>query len=119
MRKLLGILVMLCVSFTYAQKDTNVKYEKDGELTIATYYYENGVVQQKGAFDANGKLHGTWTSYDIKGNKIAVGNYENGNKVGKWFFWSNNSLKEVDYINSKIVSVSEWKGKTKLAIRDK
>ncbi|OYX25681.1 MAG: nicotinic acid mononucleotide adenyltransferase, partial [Flavobacteriales bacterium 32-35-8] len=28
------------------------------------------------------KLHGTWTSFDTKGNKVAVGNYENGSKVG-------------------------------------
>ena len=31
-------------------------------------------------------LQGTWLSFDVKGKKTAVGNYENGKKVGKWFF---------------------------------
>jgi antitoxin component YwqK of YwqJK toxin-antitoxin module len=83
------------------------------------YYYEDGTIQQKGTFNAKGKLHGTWTSYDINGEKLAVGNYLNGKKTGKWFFWTNNSLKEVDYIDSKISTVNEWKDKTKLAVRNK
>ncbi|MEM9680440.1 MAG: nicotinic acid mononucleotide adenyltransferase [Bacteroidota bacterium] len=118
MKKLLIILVMLCVSFTYAQNNTNVKYEKEGDFTMAKYYYEDGTVQQKGAFNAQGQLHGTWTSFDVKGNKMSVGNYIDGQKEGKWFFWTKTSLREVDYLNSKIVSVNEWKDKSKLAIRD-
>lgn len=101
-----------------AQADTNVKTQKKGNVTEATYYYEDGTIQQEGSFNAKGKLHGTWTSYDINGKKLAVGNYLNGKKTGKWFFWTNNSLKEVDYIDSKISTVNEWKDKTKLAVRN-
>ena len=54
------------------------------------------------------KLQGEWKSYDVSGKKIAVGNYENGKKVGKWFFWNTNRLSEVDYSNSKIVGVNTW-----------
>ncbi len=115
MKKLLGILIMLCVSFTYAQNNTEPKLEKDGDITFVTYYYDNGNVQQKGAFDVNKKLHGQWISYDINGEKTAQGSYKNGKKVGKWFFWSGDNLREVDYVDSKIVNVNEWNNKTKLA----
>ena len=115
---------VLLLSFVFvsalisAQADTNVKTQKKGNITEATYYYEDGTIQQEGTFNAKGKLHGTWTSYDINGKKLAVGNYLNGKKTGKWFFWTNNSLKEVDYIDSKIFTVNEWKDKTKLAVRN-
>ena len=83
------------------------------------YFYADGKIQQQGTFNAEGKLHGTWKSYDVNGNKLAVGTYENNKKVGKWFFWTDGVLKEVDYLDSKIASVSEWKDKTKVAVRNK
>ena len=52
-------------------------------------------------------------------SKVAKGNYEAGKKVGKWFFWEGDSLQEVDYIDSKIVSVNKWDNKTKLAVRNR
>ncbi|WP_179344359.1 toxin-antitoxin system YwqK family antitoxin [Winogradskyella ursingii] len=119
MKKIVVILVMLCVGFTYAQDKQQPKLEKKGEITIATYFHDNGEIEQVGTFNADGKLHGEWTSFDFEGKKVAVGNYEQGKKVGKWFFWTDNSLKEVDYIDSKIVSVNSWDNKTKVAINDK
>ena len=67
----------------------------------------------------NGKLHGVWKSYDNDGKKLSIGTYENGRKVGKWLFWNGDSLKEVEFIDSKIMSVNKWNNKTKVAIRDK
>ncbi len=111
------LIVFFVCAFAFAQ-DTNVVTEKNGDLVEATYYYEDGSIQQKGTFK-DGKLHGTWKLYDAEGNKIAVGNYLEGKKEGKWFFWTEDSLKEVDYIDSKIVSVNEWNDKTRVAIRNK
>lgn len=116
MKKIIIVLVMLCVGFTYAQDKKEPKLEKKGDVTEVTYYHENGEIEQKGTFNANGKLHGEWVSFDAEGNKVALGNYSNGKKVGKWFFWEGNSLNEVDFIDSKIVSVNKWDNKTKLAI---
>ena len=92
-------------------------YVDKGDLTEATYYYDNGTIQQIGTFNKSGKLHGTWTSYDVEGNKLALGEYNNGKRVGKWLFWTENSLKEVEYENSKITKVNEWNDKTQMAIK--
>ena len=100
-----------------AQSETKT-YVAQGDLIEATYYYEDGSIEQRGTFK-DGKLHGTWTSYDVDGNKLAVGTYKDGVKTGKWFFWTDDSLREVDYIDSRIVSVHEWKDKNKLAIRNR
>ncbi len=119
MKKIVVLIVMLSVAFTYAQDKKEPKLEKKGEVTLVTYYHNNGEIQQKGAFNDDGKLQGEWISFDNKGKKVALGNYENGKKVGKWFFWNGNSLSEVDYIDSKIVNVSEWDNKTNVAVNNK
>ena len=120
MKKYILILIAFVVSTTaFAQEKENVKLEKKGDLVEATYYYDNGAIQQKGTF-LNKKLHGIWTSYDEAGKKLAVGNYDQGKKVGKWFFWVGESLKEVDYSNNAIASVVVWKesDNTTLAVRN-
>lgn len=117
MKKILVILVMLCVSFTYAQEKKSVKYVDKGDLTEATYFYDNGAIQQVGTFNKEGQLHGIWTSYDLDGNKISVGEYENGKKVGKWLFWTGSTLKEVEFKDSKIVMVNQWNNKSRLAVK--
>ncbi|WP_299109027.1 nicotinic acid mononucleotide adenyltransferase [uncultured Winogradskyella sp.] len=116
MKKIVVVIVMLCVGFTYGQDKTQTKLEKKGDLTIATYYHDNGEVQQIGAFNVDGKLQGEWTSFDTDGNKVSVGTYNAGKKVGKWFFWEGDSLQEVDYIDSRIVTVNKWNNKTKVAV---
>ena len=112
-----AVLLMFFCSMSHAQ-DNDIKVEKKGELTEVTYYHDNGEIQQTGYFNEEGKLDGVWKSYDITGKKIAVGNYKNGRKVGKWFFWTDNSLNEVDFIDSRIINVSEWKNKTKVVTNE-
>lgn len=119
MKKIVVFILVFCVSFSFAQNELKPKIEKKGELIEVTYFYESGIVEQIGTFNSDGTLHGTWKSFDDKGNKLAIGDYKNGRKVGKWFFWTDNSLKEVDYVDSRIIQVNEWKDKTKLAVRNK
>ncbi|WP_092465676.1 toxin-antitoxin system YwqK family antitoxin [Winogradskyella thalassocola] len=118
MKKIVILLVMLSVGFTYAQNKTTPKLEKKGELTIATFFHDNGQVQQTGTYNADGKLQGEWTSFDSEGNKLAVATYDAGKKVGKWFFWGDNSLKEVDYKDNAIVTVVEWSNDRTIVSRD-
>jgi hypothetical protein len=43
------------------------------------------------------------------GNKKSIGEYEKRSKNGKWFFWNDATLSEVDYSNSQITEVKNWK----------
>ena len=107
MKKYLFIAAIL-ISGVISAQNIAPKHEVVGNLVKSTYYYENGKVSQEG-FYKDGKVHGQWTSYDQNGNKIAIGEYNNGVKTGKWFFWNKATLSEVDYSDSRVASVKSWK----------
>lgn len=121
MKKCIFLVAMLFSGIIFAQEVKPI-LEPFGKKLKATYFFENGQVQQEGFFE-NGKLEGMWVSFDEKGNKISSGEYKNGEKIGKWFFWSQNedngfnSLSEVDYSKNRIASVKNWK-QDALANRD-
>ncbi len=109
MKKLIVFMIMLSVGFTYAQKERTLKHDKEKGLIEVTYYHDNGTVSQTGFYTEDGKLHGEWLSYCTEGNKLISARYDNGKKVGKWFYWSGDTLKEVEYANNAVAKVSEWK----------
>ena len=76
-------------------------------LIEVVYYHDNGVVGQTGTYTADGKLQGEWLSFDTEGKKIISANYDNGKKVGKWFYWTKETVKEVDYNTNVIASLKE------------
>lgn len=102
---ILGALAISALTFAQVQKPV---LEQEGNFVKATYYYDNGQIQQQGHFK-DGKLEGSWVAYDAQGNKKSIGEYANGEKTGKWFFWNDKSLSEVDYSNSRIASVKSSK----------
>ncbi len=102
---ILGTLVMTL--FTFAQPAKPV-LEQSGNLVKATYYHDNGQIQQQGFFK-DGKLEGSWVTFDTNGNKKSIGEYTKGEKTGKWFFWNDKSLSEVDYSQSRVANVKSWK----------
>lgn len=105
MKKLLFIALFVS-TLTYAQNSTP-ELEINGNQVKATYYYENGSVQQVGHF-LNGKLEGKWMSYDQMGNLLSVAEYQNGAKTGKWIVYSNAlPVKEIDYVSNQIISITE------------
>ena len=108
MKKIVALLMILSVSFTYAQKERTLKFDKEKNLIEVTYFHDNGEVSQTGYYTEEGKLHGEWLSFCKEGNKLVSAKYDNGKKVGKWFYWSGNTLKEVDYSNNAIANVNEW-----------
>lgn len=118
MKKICVLMLMLSVAFTYAQKERNLTYNEDTKLIEVTYFHDNGEVSQTGFYTEDGKLHGDWFSYCQEGNKIVSAKYNEGAKVGKWFFWENNKLREVDYSNNAISSVSEWTKSSAIAKND-
>ncbi|WP_066223428.1 toxin-antitoxin system YwqK family antitoxin [Formosa haliotis] len=113
--KILFVIALLMTAVSFAQDKRDLKINEGAELIEVTYYHDNGVVSQTGFYTLDGKLQGEWKQYDVNGKKLASANYDKGNKVGKWFFWNDKTLKEVDYSNNAIASVSEWNNKTKLA----
>jgi antitoxin component YwqK of YwqJK toxin-antitoxin module len=115
MKKYIVISFSLLSGIFYAQALKPV-LEPFGKIVKATYFYENGQVFQEGTFK-DGKLHGEWITYDEKGNKTAIAQFDKGQKTGKWFFWNKNSLNEVDYSNNKIAVIKNWK-KDAIAIED-
>ena len=106
MKKIAAILMILSVGFVYAQNDTKTKYEQKGDLVEATIYYDNGQIEQHGFFKDK-KLHGTWTYFNTAGEKVSLGSYVNGVKTGKWLFKNKEGVKEVNYIDGKVVKVTE------------
>lgn len=107
MKKLVIIACLLSASIIYAQ-DVEPKYERVGDLVKVTFFYKNGKIKEQG-FYKDKKLTGTWTTFDKKGNKTAIAHYEKGKKVGKWFMWKNDGLKEINYKNNTVASVQYWK----------
>ncbi|MEZ4971574.1 MAG: nicotinic acid mononucleotide adenyltransferase [Flavobacteriaceae bacterium] len=112
-----GILLIFALLFSVVTNAQEIKpvFEQDGEMLKATYFHDNGTVSQEGHF-LNGKLHGEWKMYGEDGKKIAMGEYTEGKKTGKWFFWDAKKLKEVDFEDSKIASVTEWDNVGPLAV---
>ena len=101
---ILGMALLSGVAFA----QTAPKLTAEGQRVKATYFHDNGQIAQEGYFK-DGKLDGQWTSYDVNGAKKSIAEYKDGQKTGKWFFWSDKSLSEVDYSNSRIASVKNWK----------
>lgn len=119
MKKTRIILAALAITLatTVNAQDVKPTFEEKGELIKGTYYYEDGNIRQEGTYK-NGKLHGEWISYKQNGKKNAIAQYEEGAKTGKWFFWSDDVLTEVDYSSNRIAEVKEYQNTNTLVIRD-
>ena len=103
MKKIVIIALVLITGVAFAQNTPHL--EQVGQLVKATYYFDNGKVQQVGFFK-DGKLDGKWTSYNENGNVVAIAEYNEGVKSGKWIMASGTiSAKEVVYSDNKVVAV--------------
>jgi len=117
MKKILMFFAFLITVGSFAQ-ERELKLNKDSNLIEVVYYHDNGVVSQTGTYTLDGKLQGEWLSFNTEGEKMISANYDNGKKVGKWFYWNDKTLKEVDYKNNAIASVNEWTDPSKIALRN-
>ena len=109
----------LFLAFTaFATAQEKKAYEIENAMVKATYFHDNGVIAQQG-FYKDGKPYGEWTQYDREGNKIASAHYENGKKDGKWIFWNEGKLNEVDYRNNRVVSVNQWNSMEQIVANSK
>lgn len=107
MKKILILAAIMLTGLGFSQNGKPT-LEEEGQLVKATYFYDNGKVQQVGYFK-DGKLDGKWTSYDESGTVKAVAEYKEGEKSGKWIFLSNTiTTKEVDYASNQVVAVRNY-----------
>jgi antitoxin component YwqK of YwqJK toxin-antitoxin module len=108
MKKILLIVAIMMGGFAFSQSNNPV-LEEEGQLVKATYYYDNGKIQQVGYFK-DGKLDGKWTSYEVNGSIKSVAEYTNGVKSGTWIINTNGILaNEVDFSNNQVVAVRNIK----------
>lgn len=117
MKKFLAIMILSLTIGGYAQ-DHKPTFKAQGDLVKATYYYKDGAIKTQGFFKDK-KLTGEWVRFDKEGNKVQLAYYKNGKKIGKWFVWTSNSLKEINYKSNTIASVNTWKPESKVAINNK
>lgn len=106
--KNLMIVVVLMLSVSAFSQEQKIDYKKiDNDIVQATYYFadNSGVVEREGFFNKEGKLHGTWVSYDEQGNKTTIANYNNGKKDGVWTYFKKDKINVVTYKENKIVNV--------------
>ena len=121
MKKIMMLLVaVLMITSVNAQEEIKKNtYIKKGHLIEATLYHDNGVVSQTGFYTLKGKLTGEWESYNAEGRKTATAQYDNGEKVGKWFFWNSNAPTVVNYENSRIAAVKTWESEDTRVVTNK
>ena len=118
MKNIVIIALLLFTSLSFAQKERTLELNKNTDLIDVVYYHDNGIISQTGSYTKVGKLQGDWLSYDTNGKKIVSAQYDNGKKVGKWFYWAGDTLKEVDYSNNTIANINEWSNQSTLAARN-
>ena len=80
--------------------------------------HDNGELYQKG-FLKNNMLHGRWESYNINGELVVLGHFIRGKKTGKWIFWNDNKLTEVNFKNNKVLSHYSWNNSSDSSIASK
>ena len=96
----------LCLSLS-AQEKKNQKIEPVGDLFEVTVYYDNGQIMQHGFLTKENQLHASWESYYENGNRKCIATYDNGVKVGTWFYYYFDKRTKVVYDNNKIIEVED------------
>lgn len=109
MKNILSLLVIVLITSVTVAQNKNNTFFLEGDVIVATLYHDNGTVAQTGYYTKENKLTGEWVSFDQNGNKTAVAQYNNGEKVGTWYFFMDENIKEVNYMDSRISKVVTWK----------
>ncbi|MBG7613485.1 nicotinic acid mononucleotide adenyltransferase [Polaribacter sp. BAL334] len=117
MKKLITICMLAMATLGFSQ-EIDPTYIVEGDLVKATYYYEDGSIKTQGFFK-NKKLTGEWVQFDKSGNKTQLAYYNEGKKVGKWFIWTEDTIKEINYKDNVISSVNVFKNDSKVAFNNK
>ncbi len=86
------------------------RYEYTSSQTYSfSYYFQSGKLMETGSF-LNGKLNGTWLTFNEAGFKTAEAFYKEGEKIGEWkIFDELGALRyKITYDSKKIVKASNF-----------
>lgn len=102
------LAMVLTISIAVAQE--KVDYEREGNQTKVTYYYENSDQARETGYFVNGVTHGTWVQYNRDGEVRMKAHYDQGKKVGTWFVWADEgkSLYELAYEDNYLKRSHKW-----------
>ncbi len=103
----LNIAILLFYISSYSQNTPLPKTETKGNLQEVTIFYENGAIMQQGFYTKEGKLHGSWESYNSDDSKKCFTTYNYELKVGVWTYWSEHKITKIEYGNDKIQKIEE------------
>ena len=67
---------------------------------------------QHGFYTKEGKLHGSWESYNSDGSKKCFATYNYGLKVGVWTYWNMHKITKIEYDNDNILKIEEINNET-------
>lgn len=77
--------------------------KKNGEWQYYTASIFNPSFIERREPWVNGQLHGTYLAYDSAGRKSTEGMYVNGERQGRWTYWSRGYVVQTEnYVNGKI-----------------
>ncbi len=109
MKTIMNIAIMLFCITAFSQEQKVEYKEVNNNLIKATYYFADNknVVEREGYFNKDGKLQGTWISYNLEGDKVTIANYNNGIKEGVWTYIKKDKISIVTYKENKIIDVEE------------
>jgi antitoxin component YwqK of YwqJK toxin-antitoxin module len=84
---------------------------------ICLLFFDDGQLNEIRSYK-QGKMHGTWITYNQKGTKIGEANYSQNLKNGKWYIWDENGTLryEMFYLDGEKVGIwLMWNEKGELA----
>lgn len=76
----------------YANGNLKAKYVAiDTEWVEVVYFFESGVIKETGFFH-NGKVAGKWITYNQNSELVAMGEFQDGKRVGSWSYFVDGEL---------------------------
>jgi antitoxin component YwqK of YwqJK toxin-antitoxin module len=86
------------------------EYGKDGKVTNAYVYNDNGLLLSEGIVDDAGNRNGRWKDLNSDGKVVAEGQYSDNRRTGVWKFYNSSSKLEQtgSYNNGRPDGLWKW-----------
>lgn len=104
------LVAVMAMGIMASQAQKASLYEKEGQRTKVTHYYDDGSVRETGYY-LKGKPDGNWTEYRADGSIKTKAFYKEGKKTGTWIVYTEDgaSMYELVYAENRLVNSHKWK----------